>query len=153
MFQKNVNSKCRNSLKFYFCCFLILSFQVLKSHSLQKKSRLKIKHRILLLKFEIIRTRIGQNHERISSCLKQPLHLLCYCGPDSWGHRIHRQHFYSGVIPPTSVLIYDTKQDLVSYISFSTAGALGNAEYPFIASALRSTLMVAHDRLLSMSQI
>ena len=53
--------------------------------------------------------------------------------PVGWGCRIHRLLLFRGVRPPNECPGYDTKQ------SFSKTGALGKAEYPFIAIAPRST--------------
>ena len=56
--------------------------------------------------------------------------LLAFC-PVSWDCRIHRLLLCGGVRHP---------QRVSWWWGSSNAGALGNAEYPFIAIALRSTL-------------
>ena len=67
--------------------------------------------------------------------------------PVSWGGRILRLHLCRGVSTPhptNQFPGYDTKQ------SEGEDGALGNAEYPFIAIAPG---VAALDRVLSMGQI
>ena len=58
--------------------------------------------------------------------------------PVGWGYRIHRLHLCRGVRPhPNQCPGYDTKQSVGE--GSSNTGALGNAEYPFIAIVPRST--------------
>ena len=58
--------------------------------------------------------------------------------PVGWDYRIHRLQFCQGIRPPKRVsCIWHEK---IWWRGSSNAGALGNAEYPFIAIAPRSTL-------------
>ena len=48
---------------------------------------------------------------------------------------------------------YTTGTSMIWWWGSNNAGVMGNAEYPFTVIAPRSTLVVAPDRFLSMSQI
>ena len=58
--------------------------------------------------------------------------------PVGWGCRIHRLHLCRGVRPPLTSVLDMTLNNLM--VRFQQCWALGNAEYPFIAIAPRSTL-------------
>ena len=76
-----------------------------------------------------------------------------YC-PIGWGCRIHRLHLCREVKLPPQKVSWIWHQTIWRWGS-SNAGALRNAEHPFIAIAPRSILarMVAPDRFLSIGQI
>ena len=61
--------------------------------------------------------------------------------PASWDCRLHRQHLCrmlrAAISPLTGILVW---HEIIWWWGSSNAGAVGNAEYPFIAIAPRFTL-------------
>ena len=70
----------------------------------------------------------------LNLCREVRLPQRVSCGLVGWGCRIHWLHLCRGVRLPQRVFWYMTRNNL------SRAGALGNAEYSFIAIAPRSNL-------------
>ena len=62
-----------------------------------------------------------------------------YSCPVKWGYRIHWLHLYRGVSPPPRWVSWIWHVTIWWWGS-NNVGALGNAEYPFIAITPRSTL-------------
>ena len=77
-----------------------------------------------------ISNRYGSLHNRFPNSAH--VHLPGKSDAVGWDCRIHRLHLFSGVrLPPNECPGYDSKH------FDGESGALGNAEYPFIAIALK----------------
>ena len=81
------------------------------------------------------------------------LRTLIWFSSVGLGCRMHRLHLYREVRLPHRV--FCIWHYAIWWWGFSNAGSLGNAEYPFIAiaSSSRWPVVVAPDRVLSISQI
>ena len=74
--------------------------------------------------------------------------------PVGWGRRIHQLHLCKGVRTPTQRVSW-IRHETLWWWGSSNAGALGNAEYSFVATAPRSLWpgVVAPDSVVTMRQI